>query len=99
MSARSPPNLTRFTMAATRRSIDRSTCTVERTNRSSVVVRAWTIFNMRALQHDLVEGILDDPLSSRGLQPGDQITHRPFFDNRVHGHPFVVAECRDRRTL
>ena len=50
-------------------------------------------------QHDLVEGIFDDPLGARGLEPRNQVADRPLLDDRIHRHPLVVAQRRDGRPL
>src|SRR6185312_9386930 len=49
--------------------------------------------------HDLVERVLDDALSPGGLETWNQIADRPFLDDRIDGHPLVIAERRDRRPL
>src|SRR3954469_5598747 len=51
------------------------------------------------LDHDLVERVLDDSLTTRGFQLRNQVTNRPLFDDRVHGDPRGVAQRGHRRPL
>jgi len=40
-----------------------------------------------ALQHDLVQGIFDDPLSVGGLELGQNLPDHSFFNDGIHRHP------------
>src|SRR5947207_1926688 len=59
----------------------------------------WAPPRRSCLQHNLIQRIFDDALRARRLEPRNQIADRPLLDDRVHGHPFFVAERRDRRPL
>ncbi len=49
----------------------------------------------RCLHDDLVEGVLDYPLSPGLLEPGDYHPHRRLVDHGVDGQPLLVAERRN----
>jgi len=52
-----------------------------------------------ALHYNLVQRILHNPLRPRLLQPRDDVSHRALIEDRIHRHPFGIAELRNRGLL
>src|SRR6185503_10422632 len=98
-SARSPPFLTPSTMAWTRRSKARSSPPAGVSSRSIARRLVEGMIFSTTSQHDLVQGVFDDALRAGAFQPRNQVAHGALLDDRVHRHPLLVAQGRDRRPL